>query len=135
MSAQKPTRIITAFNFKEPNTTLAMIAANFLTNSSMLSDMMQIVFRGVEPFLSSNKSATTTLTATFGVRFKQNGGTKIVSLHKQLKILANTKSIRLSLLYELSIDSCRYAFIVYKSTTNSKSKLKEQKIISNNLDA
>ena len=68
----------------------------------MLSDMMQIFFRGVEPFLSSNNSRTKKLTATFGVRCKQNGGTKIVSLHKRVNISANTKSIGLSLLCELS---------------------------------
>ena len=63
---------------------------------------MQIFFRGVEPFLSSNKSETTKLTATFGVRCKQNGGTKIVSLHKRVNISANTKSIGLYLHCELS---------------------------------
>ena len=82
-----------------------------IANSSMLSDMMQIVFQGVEPFLSSNKSATTKLTATFGVRCKQNGGNKIVSLHKRVNISSNTKSIGLSLLCELS--AC-YTLQAYK---------------------
>ena len=77
----------------------------------MLSDMMQIVFRDVEPFLSSNKSATTKLTATFGVRCNQNGGTKIVSLHKQVNISAHTNSIGLSLICEIS--AC-YTIKAYK---------------------
>ena len=32
------------------------------------------------------------------------------------------------------LDGCRYAFIIYKSKTNSKSKVKEHKLISNSLD-
>ena len=82
-----------------------------INNSSMLSDMMQIVFRGVKPFLSSNKSATTKLTATFGVPCRQNRGTKIISLHKQVNISANNKSIGLSLLCEIS--AC-YTIQAYK---------------------